>query len=344
MHLHLSVESRLPGGRLRIDGLRVAGLTALVGPSGVGKSTVLEYIAGLRHPERGLIRCGGRIWLDTENGVRESAGARSVGYVPQDLALFPHMSARDNVAWGIRGRRDRRRTRAEELLERFRLGESGGRRAAELSGGERRRVALARALATEPMALLLDEPFTGLDAAARADATDLVRDTCARAGVPALLVSHDFDDVARVASQVAVIEEGTVSQIGSPHALSATPRTAYVAALAGVNAFTGTATRSGRLTRVDRPSGPPIWSPDAVVGRVLASVHPADVRLSTSQPADAENALPARVVGRIPRGARHRVDLALPESMVAEVGPADPGRPGEDIWAAWTAGATRLAG
>lgn len=343
MHLHLSLESRLPGGPLRIDALRVVGLTALVGPSGVGKTTVLEYIAGLRHPDRGRIRCGERTWLDTAADVREPAGGRGVGYVPQDLALFPHMSARDNVAWGIRDRRDRRRTRADELLRRFGLGGSAGRRVTALSGGERRRVALARALASEPTALLLDEPFTGLDAAARADATALVRDACARAEVPALLVSHDFDDVARVASEVAVIEDGTVSQVGTPHALSTTPRTAYVAALVGVNAFPGTATRSGRLTRVDRPSGPPIWSPDAATGRVLASVHPADVRLSATRPADAQNALPARVIGRIPRGARHRVELALPELIAADVSPADPGRPGEDLWAVWAADATRLA-
>src|SRR5947209_6238518 len=140
---------------------------AIAGPSGAGKTTLLRLIAGLLQPTAGWIRCDGTTWFDAERGLDVPAERRPCGYVFQDYALFPHLSAGDNVAFAIRGERRARRRQAFELLERFGLAERAKARPAELSGGERQRVAIARALAREPRLLLLDEPLAALDPATR---------------------------------------------------------------------------------------------------------------------------------------------------------------------------------
>src|SRR5207244_677168 len=210
-----------------------------------------------------------------------SAGAalpperRHCGYVFQEYALFPRLRAWENVGYALP--RAGRRERAHELLERFGIATLADARPHELSGGERQRVALARALAAEPKALLLDEPLSALDARTRAVAGRTLASVLREAGVPAVLVTHDFEDAALLADEVAVIDRGRVVQRGAPGELAAAPGSAFVADLTGAAVLSGTATDRGDLTEVLLDGGAVIASTDAAHGRVAVSVHPAEI-------------------------------------------------------------------
>jgi molybdate transport system ATP-binding protein len=175
--------------------------TALVGPSGAGKTTILELIAGLRRPQRGQISLHGRIVCD--DGVFVAPRARRVGYVPQDDALFPHLSVRQNVMYGAREPNDD----AIAVLE---IGSLLERSVKQLSGGERKRVALARALLTRPDLLLLDEPLSGIDTALRDRVLEYlvrVRDEFA---VPTVYVTHQMEEVQALCEELVLLERGCV--------------------------------------------------------------------------------------------------------------------------------------
>jgi ABC-type sulfate/molybdate transport systems ATPase subunit len=201
-----------------------AGVTALAGPSGSGKSTVLRAVAGLERPSAGRIACGPTAWFDAAAGVDLPPERRSVGWVPQDHGLFPHLTVAGNVAFGRPGADPR------EPLERLGIAHLAGERPARLSGGERQRVALARALAREPDVLLLDEPLAALDAHTRRAVRDEVAATLADLAIPTLLVTHDFADAAALATRVVVLVDGGVRQDGTPDELAAAPADAFVAA------------------------------------------------------------------------------------------------------------------
>src|SRR3954471_2899948 len=169
----LAISARMPlrGFELSLELAVGAGeRVAVAGPSGAGKTTLLRIAAGLVRPETGRVASGDAIWLDTGDGREVPTERRRCGVVFQDYALFPHLSAWRNVAYGMRGARREQRPRARELLERFGLGDLADASPASLSGGERQRVALARALAAEPRALLLDEPLAALDPGSRREA------------------------------------------------------------------------------------------------------------------------------------------------------------------------------
>jgi molybdate transport system ATP-binding protein len=175
--------------------------TALVGPSGAGKTTILELIAGLRKPQRGRIELHGRVVCD--DGVFVPARARRVGYVPQDDALFPHLSVRQNVLYGARERND-------DVISVLELGPLLERSVKQLSGGERKRVSLARALLTRPEVLLLDEPLSGVDAALRDRVLEYlvrVRDEFA---VPTVYVTHQMEEVQALCEELVLLERGQV--------------------------------------------------------------------------------------------------------------------------------------
>src|SRR5205823_6904323 len=217
--------------RLEVEGETVA----LVGPSGAGKTSLLRAVAGLAKPERGSIACGDDVWFDAARRIDRRPEERSVGYVFQEYALFPHLSVEQNVTFGG--------GRADGLLRRLRLEHLAGAKPGELSGGERQRVALARALARDPLVLLLDEPMAALDphtrGAVRAELHDLLRDF----GLPSLLVTHDFEDAAVLADRVGVLVDGRLRQLGPPAELLGTPADAFVAAFAGANILSGVAER-----------------------------------------------------------------------------------------------------
>ncbi|MEA2391695.1 MAG: molybdate transport system ATP-binding protein [Solirubrobacteraceae bacterium] len=350
----LRVESRLRRGAFELNvelGVEAGAALALAGPSGAGKTTVLRIVAGLLRPGRGRITLGDEVWLDTGHGAFLAPERRRCGYVFQDGALFGHLRAWENVAYGLRGRsRAARRREAHELLDRLGMGGRASARPADLSGGERQRVALARALAIEPRVLLLDEPLSALDPATRIDATRELSAALETTDVPAILVTHHFETAATLAARVAVIDAGRVAQEGPAAQLAAAPATPFVAGLTGAVVLTGVARAGpGGLTLVDLDGGGTVASADAGSGRVAVSMHPWDVSL---EPADAahdgssRNHLPVEVTAVTTVGNRARVGLAAPQPLVAEVTDASARSlglaPGRAVTATWKAVATRL--
>jgi molybdate transport system ATP-binding protein len=202
---------------------------AIFGPSGSGKTTILRAIAGLYRPATARVRSGTATWADTASGLFLPPHQRTVGYVFQEYGLFPHMTALGNVmaAMGHRDRSERRRL-AEALLARVHLVERASRRPHQLSGGERQRVALARALAREPAVLLLDEPFAAVDRAVRRRLQDEIDSLRRTLDVPLILVTHDFDDVVRLATHVLILERGRGVASGTVSELMSRPDLAFL--------------------------------------------------------------------------------------------------------------------
>ncbi|MTV25416.1 ABC transporter ATP-binding protein [Nitriliruptoraceae bacterium ZYF776] len=253
-------------------------LTALLGPSGCGKTTVLRMVAGLLAPDAGTIAIDGRQVVGDDGAVPPER--RQVGLVFQDHALFPHLSVERNVAYGLRGRpRAERRRRVAEVLELVGLADLGRRAPTALSGGQMQRVALARALAPSPPLILLDEPFSNLDAALRASVREEVRAILRAAEASAVFVTHDQEEALSLADQVAVMQAGRVHQIADPQTLYTRPSTRFVAGFVGeadvlpairrdaesVDTAVGTLPVTGPLetTRVEavvRPEAVMVWS------------------------------------------------------------------------------------
>jgi molybdate transport system ATP-binding protein len=350
----LRVEARTRLGGFELDvSLEVepGECLAVAGRSGAGKSTLLRVTGGLLRPDRGVVRCGEETWLDTAGGVNLAPERRRCGYVFQDYALFDHLNAWQNVAYGLRHlpRRERRRT-AEALLDRFELASQSTARPPTLSGGERQRVALARALAPEPRALLLDEPLSALDARTRARARRELAGVLAQAGVPAMLVTHDFNEAAVLGDRVAIVDDGRVVQHGTPGELAAAPASAFVADFTGAVVLTGTA-RSGEqgLTVVDLDGGDQLTSTDRAEGRVAASIYPWEIvvePVGSPHRDSARNRLAADVTSVTRVGGRVRLGLSAGQPLVAEVSEAAVDelglRPGRRVTASFKAAATRL--
>jgi ABC-type sulfate/molybdate transport systems ATPase subunit len=302
---------------------------------------VLRAIAGAVRPKRGFVALGDRTLFDAARRVDLAPEDRGVGYVFQEYALFPHMTVRQNVAFAGR-------ERADELLERFGIAHLADARPRRLSGGERQRVGLARALASGPGVLLFDEPLSALDAhtrdRVRAELSMLLREL----RLPALLVTHDFEDAAALADRVGVISAGRVLQMGTPGGLLDAPADAFVASFVGSNMMAGTARRvaAGRV-EVVLEQGAVVHAAEGPEGPVGAVVHPWDVTLAAADDggaaANGRNRLRAPVGAVTPRGDRVRVRVG---PLVAEV-PAGAAQaagvaPGVVVTATWAVEATRL--
>ncbi len=339
--LELDVRLDVPAGRC----------LALAGTSGAGKTTILRLLAGTSRPDRGRVAHGAEVWFDHARGICRAPEARRCGYVFQDYALFPHLSAWRNVAYGLRADSAReRRAVAVAWLERFALGDRVEARPATLSGGERQRVALARALAPEPKVLLLDEPLSALDASTRAQASRELAATLHSLDVPVVLVTHEFGEAALLGDQIGVIDRGRIVQRGSPSQIAAAPATAFVADFSGAVVLTGSARPAdGELTLVDLDGGGIACSTDAGEGRVALSVFPWEITIgqaSAETHESAQNRLEALVTSVTTVGNRVRLGLDAGQPLVAEV----TGRALEDlelsvgrrVSASWKATATRL--
>ena len=300
---------------------------ALAGPSGAGKTSVLRTVAGLLRPARGHVACGAELWLDTERGVDVAPERRRCGYLFQEYALFGHLSAWRNVAYALHETpRGEREARARELLGRFGLAERADARPATLSGGERQRVALARALARRPAALLLDEPLSALDARTRAAAARELGGVIRAAGVPVLLVTHDFTEAALLGDRVAVMDGGRIVQDGPASALAAAPASAFVADFTGAVVLTGEARRGdGGVMLVALDGGGELTALEGAPGPVAVSVYPWEIALARPGAVahdSARNHLDVEVLSVTTVGTRVRVGLAAPQPLTAELSEA----------------------
>jgi molybdate transport system ATP-binding protein len=195
---------------LDVEFQAATGVTVIFGPSGAGKSTILQCLAGLLRPDSGMVSIGGETVFDSSRKIDIPAQLRRVGYLFQDLALFPHMTAAENIGFGIRVNGQEKVRRVEEMLERFHISRVAAHRPEEISGGERQRVALARALATEPRLLLLDEPFSALDDSLKRGIIADLKQWRDLTGVPALFVTHDRGEAEALGDRMLLLQEGKI--------------------------------------------------------------------------------------------------------------------------------------
>jgi len=292
-------------------------LTAVLGLSGCGKTTLLRVIAGFERAERGAIALGGRTLEDGRSHLPPEN--RSVGYVSQEGALFPHLSVEQNVGFGL-ARRERRGTAVSELLEMVGIAHLAARLPHELSGGEQQRVALARALARRPQALLLDEPFSSLDATLRARVREEVHALLREQGVTTVLVTHDQEEALSLADTVAVLRDGTIIQQGTPAELYEQPADERLARFLGaVNLLDAQFEQGTALTALGplELRGAPPGSDGAPAGVVMVRPEQLDVRVHAEGATDAGPG--ARIAGRVER-CRYYGHDALLQIRVEQMG------------------------
>jgi molybdate transport system ATP-binding protein len=311
---------RFSGGpEIRVESLRTreqAAVTVLFGPSGAGKTTVLRCLAGLMRPEEGKISFDGQAWSDVERGFFLPVRQRNVGFVPQEYALFPHLSVERNIAYGLnRAGRDESRSRVAEMIKWLALEGLEKRLPKELSGGQQQRVALARAVARRPNLLLLDEPLAALDAPTRQRLRGELRRLLKEAAVPSLLVTHDRTDALVLGDDLVVMNEGCLMQQGPVHEVFSRPANLAVAGIVAVETvqparvlergdLATLAVGEQRLLAlaVDLPSN---------AKDVYVCIRAEDVILIKGEPvrSSPRNCLTAVVRGLSPEGPMVRIDL-----------------------------------
>jgi len=301
------------GRVVALDGVSLkvnqGGFTCLLGPSGCGKSTLLRVIAGLEVPD------AGRVYLNGQDITEWPPAKRGFGIVFQSYALFPNLTALENVAYGLRGlSREERRRRAQAMLDLVQMPDVGSRYPSELSGGQQQRVALARALAIQPRLLLLDEPLSALDARVRADLREELRALQRQLAITTVMVTHDQEEALSMADEVVVIADGKIRQTDDPEALYRYPRDLFVAGFIGaMNILEGWTLNNGTVTfgpfRLAHAGSPT----NVTSTTVVAAIRPEDVRLAEGEPT--LNTLEARIVTMEFRGAFYRVRLWVGDDL-----------------------------
>ena len=300
------------------------GITILFGPSGAGKSTLLDSVAGLARPDEGRIVAGAEVLFDSAGGIHVPAQKRRTAYVFQTLALFPHLSAEENVSYGLMDlREEERQERVEAILKAFRVEKLRKQRPDEISGGEKQRIALARSLVTEPRVLLLDEPLTGLDAELKAAIVDDLRAWNAAKGIPILYVTHSREEVDALGERVIALDNGRVASAGAPMDVLDAPRRKKLAQAAGFeNLLTATVLDLREADGVMRVRlGESACEIEVPLGyaapgnHVQVAVRAGDILLATERPhgLSARNVMEGRIVSLEQRGtmAIARVDCGV---------------------------------
>ena len=308
--LEVRIRKRFPNPEgsflLNVHFRALAGFTILFGASGAGKTTLLDCIAGLTDPDEGRIVVGGDAVYDSDNKANLPAWKRGIGYVLQDLALFPHLTAEQNVAYGLRKlSTPEKRTRSRGMLSAFRIDHLRDRRPAEISGGERQRVALARALVIEPRALLLDEPLVALDRPTKSLILSDLRRWNQQSRIPILFVTHSGEEVFALGEEVIVLEAGKIVAQGQPKEVMHAPRLETVAQLSGFeNIFDATvvAVNESRGTMTCRIGGDSLTLETPLVAlaagtRLRVGIRAGDILLATENPRglSARNVMPGTI-------------------------------------------------
>jgi molybdate transport system ATP-binding protein len=354
--LHASLASRL--GAFELEAALSVGdrsVGVLVGESGSGKTTMLRLLAGLTDPDLGRIEVDGETWFDSASGVRLPAAARAVGYVAQDYALFPHLTAAENVGFGLRAQglpaADVAR-RGAAALERLGIASLGRRRPHELSGGQQQRVAVARAIVLEPKLLLLDEPLSALDASSRRVIRGELRRLLADMGCSTVYVTHSPAEALAFGDRITVLEGGRVSQEGTRDELMRHPRSPYVAEFLGVNFLRGTfsARVTGGDAHITLPLGELVLASEGAEGDTAAVVHPRDITLTLEPPGGSARNVFAGAIDELvpepPAGELVRVSLLTTPPLIAEVTreavAALALRPGLNVFASFKAAGVRV--
>jgi iron(III) transport system ATP-binding protein len=298
-HISKSFASTLALDDITLD-IAAGELFFLLGPSGCGKSTLLRLIAGLHDPTRG------RILFNDKDVTSLGTDKRNAVMCFQSYALWPHMSVRDNVGFGLDVRNippTEQKSRVNEVLAMVQMTAMADRKPNQLSGGQQQRVALARALAVKPDCLLLDEPLSNLDAALRLEMRTEIRRICKTAGFTTIYVTHDQKEALSVADRIAVMKDGKLAQVGSPADLYHTPNSAFVAGFIGqTNLLPGKITsRDGNTVRVDTAAGSIVAAvanpslPDSVI----VSVRPEQMRVVRNGAVSAANQITGKVLETI---------------------------------------------
>lgn len=235
MALSVKLVKRVEGFTLDVEWEIGNEVAVLFGSSGAGKSMTLQLIAGLMEPDAGFICSNGNIFFDKSSGINISPQQRSLGYVFQDRNLFPHMTVRENIAYGLKWKsREERYTRVSDMIRLFRLEGLENMPPSEISGGQKQRVALARALIERPKALLLDEPFTALDSSLRFEMRKLLQEVRNEFEIPVILVTHDFEDAYLLGNHIMIYIDGRVEQAGGRDDIFQKPQSRRVAQILGL--------------------------------------------------------------------------------------------------------------
>ena len=253
LHVTLGKNQILKGVSMEV---KRGEIVALLGPSGSGKTTLLRSIAGLELPTRGLIRISDQLVYDSASGVEVPVERRSLGFVFQSYALWPHRTVFENVAYALKLRKtpqDEIKKRVEEVLNNLGLGDLGERHPHQLSGGQQQRVALARSLVYKPQVILLDEPLSNLDAKLREEARIWLRHLIIELNLSAVCVTHDQAEAMAIADKIVLLQDGVIEQAGSPQEMYGSPRSLFVAEFMGNNNILNGRVSgvSGRTARIE---------------------------------------------------------------------------------------------
>ena len=347
-------KTRKDGFALDVEVMAPSGFTILFGASGAGKTTLLDCIAGLASPDSGTIRVGSRVFFDAAQRISLPVPRRNVGYVFQDLALFPHLSVEANVAFGLDHLAPAERsTRITAILEAFHVAHLRRRRPRDISGGERQRVALARSLVTDPCILLLDEPLAALDAPTKSRIVEDLRRWNDAHRIPILYVTHSREEVFALGDRVVVLENGRMLAQGTPHEVLTAPRQETIAQLAGFeNVFDATVVAAHEdrgtmtchlLTNSPASAESSVELETPLVraepgARLRVGIRAGDILLATQRPEglSARNVLPGKITSLVRRdvviAARVEVGVEMEVHLTLAARDALQLAPGREVW------------